>query len=118
MSRPVPPPVESRAAVLAPPGLAVTLALAAWAEGVAPERLVQPTRGGADAVEARHLAIYLAHVTLGLDLNRLSRAFRRDRASLRHALRRVEDLRDDPIFDRRLSGLETVLAPLREEVRP
>ncbi|MBY0360515.1 MAG: chromosomal replication initiator DnaA [Phreatobacter sp.] len=91
-------------------GIDVAAALAAWVAGV--------DRGGAQVAAARQLAIYLAHVVLGHDLSRLSAAFGRDRATLRHALRRIEDERDAPAFDRQLIGLEAILLPLRRESGP
>lgn len=98
------------------PGIDVAVALAAWVAGVDSGALMRDTRGKAQVAAARHLAIYLSHVALGRDLTRLSRAFRRDRASLRHAIRRIEDERDDPAFDQRLSRIEAILLPLRGPV--
>lgn len=94
-------------------GIDVATALAAWVSGVDPAALFCGTRGEAHVAAARQLAIYLAHVALGHDLSRLSSAFGRDRATVRHALRRIEDWRDDPGFDRSLSQLEAILLPLR-----
>lgn len=96
-------------------GIDVAAALAAWVAGVDRVALFGASRGGAQVAAARQLAIYLAHVALGHDLRRLSAAFGRDRATLRHALRRIEDERDDPAFDRQLVGLEAILLPLRGE---
>jgi hypothetical protein len=91
------------------PGSTVAAALAAWVAGVDRLALFGESRGGAQVAAARQLAIYLAHVALGYDLTRLAAAFGRDRATLRHALRRIEDERDDPAFDRQLTGLEAIL---------
>ncbi|WP_439573093.1 helix-turn-helix domain-containing protein [Phreatobacter sp.] len=99
--------------VPASPTIAVTVSLAAWASQIDPHAITAPRRGEAVIAEARHLAIYLAHVTLGHDLTRLAAAFGRDRASLRHALRRIEDRRDDPAFDLFVQALEDILMPLR-----
>lgn len=99
-------------------GIDVAAALAAWVAGVDRGALFGASRGGAQVAAARQLAIYLAHVVLGHDLTRLSTAFGRDRATLRHALRRIEDERNDPAFDRQLIGLEAILLPLRREGRP
>jgi hypothetical protein len=96
-------------------GIDVAAALAAWVAGVDRLALFGESRGGAQVAAARQLAIYLAHVALGYDLTRLAAAFGRDRATLRHALRRIEDERDDPAFDRQITGLETILMPLRRE---
>lgn len=103
-----PPPCRRRDA-----SIDVAAALAAWVLGVEPRALFGDSRGEAQVAAARQLAVYLSHVALGHDLTRLASAFGRDRATLRHALRRVEDERDDPVFDRLLSKLEAILMPLR-----
>ena len=95
------------------PAITVAVGLAAWASGVESGAILAASRGEAPIACARQLAVYLAHVVLGYDLTRLSQVFRRDRATLRHALRRVEDDRDDPEFDRRVARLEAILMPLR-----
>ena len=105
----------SRPARPAEAGIDVAAALAAWVAVVDRLALFGASRGGAQVAAARQLAIYLAHVALGYDLTRLAAAFGRDRATLRHALRRIEDERDDPAFDRQLTGLEAILMPLRRE---
>ena len=94
-------------------GIDVAAALAAWVSDVEPAALFCCSRGEAQVAAARQIAIYLAHVALGHDLSRLASAFGRDRATLRHALRRVEDRRDDPGFDASLSRMEAILMPLR-----
>lgn len=100
------------------PAITVAVGLAAWASGVESGAILAASRGEAPVASARQLAVYLAHVVLGHDLTRLSQVFRRDRATLRHALRRVEDDRDDPEFDRRVARLEAILMPLRALSRP
>jgi chromosomal replication initiation ATPase DnaA len=96
-----------------PPTIAITVALAAWDSEVEHAELAHVRRGEARVTDARHLAIYLAHVALGHDLTCLASAFGRDRATIRHALRRIEDRRDDPGFDRRVARLEAILVLLR-----
>lgn len=108
MGRPIAaPPPEST--------IAAAVALASFVSGVARADIVAGSRGGAPVAGARQLAVYLAHVALGHDLTLLSAAFGRDRATLRHALRRIEAERDDPHFDALLSSLEAVLLPLRAD---
>lgn len=96
-----------------PATIDLAIALAAWDSGVERDDIEAGSRGEAQVAGARQLAIYLAHVALGHDLSRLSLAFGRDRATIRHALRRVEDDRDDTAFDRRVSRLETILLLVR-----
>jgi hypothetical protein len=55
---------------------------------------------------ARHVAMYLAHVVGGLSMSEVSRLFGRDRTTVAHACARLEDRRDDAVFDRSLDFLE------------
>jgi chromosomal replication initiation ATPase DnaA len=50
--------------------------------------------------------MYLAHVVGGLSMSEISRLFGRDRTTVAHACARVEDRRDDAVFDRSLDFLE------------
>ena len=70
--------------------------------------LGRPTRGRSRVAFARQVAMYLAHVTFGLTLTTVGRAFGRDRTTVAHACRLVEDARDDPEFDRTLELLEAI----------
>jgi chromosomal replication initiation ATPase DnaA len=54
--------------------------------------------------------MYLAHVGFALSFEAIGRAFGRDRTTVSHACRVVEDSRDDARLDRRLSALETMCA--------
>ncbi|MBO0662403.1 hypothetical protein LQ948_10445 [Jiella sp. MQZ9-1] len=62
--------------------------------------------------DARHVAMYLANTTFGISLSRVARAFGRERTTVAHAVRRVEDKRDDQSFDARLERLEALLAAI------
>jgi chromosomal replication initiation ATPase DnaA len=108
-----PPPPAASPVFARHPTIAIAVALAAWDRGVDCDAITGGRRGGARVAVARQLAIYLAHVALGHDLTRLASAFGRDRATIRHALRRIEDDRDRPGFDRRVSRLEAALVVLR-----
>ncbi|MEX2129772.1 MAG: helix-turn-helix domain-containing protein [Xanthobacteraceae bacterium] len=72
------------------------------------------TRRSRRASRARHVAIYLAHVALGLPLGAVAAEFRRDRTTAEYACRVVEDARDDPAFDAALAGLELTAGILLE----
>lgn len=74
--------------------------------------LNSPTRGPATIAFARQVAMYLAHVVLGLSRNKVGRIFVRDRTTVTHACEKVEDRRDDPAFDRVLDLLERVVLTL------
>ena len=70
--------------------------------------LKRPTRGRSRVAFARQVAMYLAHVTFGLTLTTVGRAFGRDRTTVSHACALVEDARDNPEFDRTLEILEAI----------
>jgi hypothetical protein len=63
-------------------------------------------RGRRRVVRARHVAIYLARVVLGVSLAGAAAAFGRDRKTIAYACRAIEDARDDPAFDAALARLE------------
>ncbi len=74
--------------------------------------LKSPTRGSPRAAFARQVAMYLAHVVCGLSLTEVGALFARDRTTVAHACRVVEDRRDDPELDGRLEHLERAVACL------
>lgn len=65
-----------------------------------------PTRGRQPIAEARQVAMYLAHVALGLSLTDVGRLFERDRTTVAHACKKIEDRRELPEFDKALELLE------------
>jgi Bacterial dnaA protein helix-turn-helix len=58
---------------------------------------------------ARQVAMYLAHTGGGISFSEVGRLFARDRTTVAHACALVEDMRDDPAFDRCLAFLELAL---------
>lgn len=84
--------------------------------GVNAADLSKPTRGRAHSAFARQVAMYLAHVGGGLNLTEVGRVFGRDRTTVAHACRVVEDRRDDPVLDHSLQLMEWVVQTgLRED---
>jgi chromosomal replication initiation ATPase DnaA len=81
---------------------------AAWA-GVPAAALLRPERNAAAVVQARHTAIYLAHVVLACSLTRAGAMVGRDRTTARHACLRIEERREDRRIDRALDALEAAL---------
>ena len=61
------------------------------------------------AALARQIAMYLGHVVLGMTVTQIASAFDRERSTVFHALRHVEDLRDDAELDRTLLYLESLV---------
>lgn len=68
-----------------------------------------PTRYSAPAALARQVAMYLVHVVLGLTLTEIGLAFGRDRSTVSHACRLIEEKRDNPQFDMFIGRLEMLL---------
>ena len=66
------------------------------------------TRGAPDAALARQAAMYLAHVVFALSFAAVGRIFGRDRTTVAHACSVIENLRDDPRFDARMTALENI----------
>jgi chromosomal replication initiation ATPase DnaA len=68
-----------------------------------------PTRGRRPVAEARQVAMYLAHVSCSQSLTSVGRIFERDRTTVAHACKRVEDRREDPQFDAAIDLLERTI---------
>lgn len=83
--------------------------MAAYACHIDPADVEARTRGSAEAAAARQLAMYLAHVAMKMSLARVAIAFERDRSTVGHACRVIEDRRDDPAFDAHVALLEDLL---------
>lgn len=72
------------------------------------QEIERPGRAIASVCEARHVAMYLAHVAFQIPLTAMADGFGRDRTTIAYAIRRIEDRRDDQAFDvavERLEGL-------------
>lgn len=76
------------------------------------EALAQPTRGKKRVALARQVAMYLAHITCGLNLKETGVLFSRDRTTVAYACEVVEDRRDDPVFDHAMQLLEWIVPAL------
>lgn len=66
-------------------------------------------RGNARIAFARQVAMYLLHVVCERNLADVAAAFGRDRTTASHACHVIEDMRDDPFFDRQMAQIERVL---------
>ena len=85
--------------------------LAAYAFGADGADMMCATRGAAHAAFVRQAAMYLAHVAFEMSLSRVAYAFERDRSTVAHACRVIEDKRDDEEFDARTVSGHVVIAP-------
>ncbi len=98
-------------------------AVVAAAFRLPPSELRLPSRGEAPIAFARQVAMYVAHVWFALSLTEVGRRFDRDRTTVAHACRVVEDRRDDPRIDRVVAAIESAadlwsrLPDVRETVR-
>lgn len=93
----------------------VALATAATFAVPSGEVTAASRRCGAAAF-ARQSAMYLAHVSFGLNYSEIGRAFGRDRTTAAHACRLIEERRDDPALDAALGLLEEACAALRRRM--
>ena len=84
----------------------VAEALVAAALDVSRDHLHAPNRCRARIARARQIAIYIAHGWLDIPVGQVVRHFRRDRSTISHACRVIEDRREDPRFDRMLTAIE------------
>lgn len=78
--------------------------------GIRSDRILSPVRGTARVALARQVAIYLARTRLGLSFTEAGRLFRRDRTTAAHACRRIEETRDDAVFDALIDSLDAAIA--------
>lgn len=85
------------------------IALVSREKGVPIRLLMHRSRCRVPAARARQLAMYLAHVVLGLSLSEIGELFGRDRTTVSYACALIEDMRDDQSFDDEVSELERCL---------
>jgi chromosomal replication initiation ATPase DnaA len=77
--------------------------------GVRLTDLAGQERGEVRAALARQIAMYLCRLVYGMRLADVALAFGRDRSTAAHAVRRIEEARENPDFDRRIAWLEAAL---------
>ncbi|HZX86300.1 MAG TPA: helix-turn-helix domain-containing protein [Reyranella sp.] len=80
--------------------------LAAKAAGVPLDEVLHAQRGCRDSAAARALAMYLAHVGLGVSMRRVALGFNRHRSTVAYACRRIEERREVAGWDRWVDALE------------
>lgn len=87
----------------------VTAGLVGLAMGISPAEILSPCRGSTRAAFARQLCMYLLHTSLSLPYGEIARICGRDRTTVSHACRTMEDVRDDWRQDRLIQDLEEML---------
>ena len=65
-------------------------------------------RTRAEICRVRQIGMYVAHVIAGLSMYEVGLGFQRDRSTVAHACHLVEDLRDDPDFERAILMIERI----------
>ncbi|SHL62932.1 helix-turn-helix domain-containing protein [Roseibium suaedae] len=73
---------------------------------ILPADLYRDTRGKVHVSDARQLVMYIAHVVLELSCSEVARRYGRDRSTVAHACRTVEERREDPAFDLLVKSIE------------
>lgn len=80
--------------------------LVSAAFGLSPAVLRGARRGAGRVALARQIAMYLAHTRLGLNYTAAGALFGRDRTTAAHAVRKIEERRENLILDSMLDCLE------------
>jgi len=73
-------------------------------------RMPAPRLGRRGRIHIRQIAMYLARVVAQISLTDIGRAFGRDRTTVAHACRIVEDRRDDAAYDLFVQSNERIVA--------
>lgn len=74
------------------------------------KELRKPGKTAAPVSRVRQIGMYVAHVVLRLTMGEVGAGFGRDRTTVVHACQVIEDLRDDPEFDRVVLTTERIAA--------
>ena len=77
--------------------------------GVPTDAMRRETRLAAPALRARRVSMYLAHVALGWQLERVGHAFGVNRQTAANAATRIEDARDHEALNQLLEELEDTI---------
>jgi chromosomal replication initiation ATPase DnaA len=77
--------------------------------GVDISHLRAESRGQAQVALARQVAMYLLHCAFSISLTDIGHIFCRDRTTVSHACKIIEDRRDEATFDYILNNLENIV---------
>ncbi|GLQ19673.1 helix-turn-helix domain-containing protein [Algimonas porphyrae] len=84
----------------------LALAAAAIEFGVPDLDITRPHQRAPLTDYARQVAMYLSACSFGMTMTRIGELFGRDRTTVSHAIRVIEDGRTDPVLDAKLERLE------------
>lgn len=90
-------------------GCRLSIATLSAVTKTAEKDLQSQSRSSAEIALARQTAMYLAHTKFGISYGEVGDFFCRDRSTVAHACRLVEDRRDNCEFDRSLSRMENIV---------
>ena len=76
--------------------------------------VMDTSRGSSEISRARQIAMYLLHTSLSIPYGTIAKLFGRDRTTVAHACRTIEDLRDIPASDDAILKLEGILELLAQ----
>lgn len=76
--------------------------------------VMDTSRGSSQIARARQIAMYLLHISLCMSYSTVAKLFGRDRTTVAHACRTIEDLRDIPASDDAILKMEGILELLTE----
>lgn len=107
-------------ALLLPGGARAYLAQMAVCEafGVHLVALTAEGRGRHKVAFARQTAMYLCRLVFAMTLSEIAQCFGRDRTTAAHAIRRIEEAREDARFDATLCVIEMLLRQIGSEDTP
>jgi len=91
----------------------LVLKMVALLERVQIAELKDASRGKAEVCLARQMAMYLMHTVFSCSYHSVAAFFARDRTTISHACKLVEDLRDNEPFDKSLETMENLLISAR-----
>lgn len=77
--------------------------------GIPHKEILTKTKGTSRVAFGRQLCMYLLNIVYDVNVTRVGRAFSRDRSTASHACQVIEEMREDPVLDRKIQGLETFL---------
>lgn len=83
--------------------------MVATAYEVTGDHLFNNARGNSREIRARQISMYLMHICLSFSLTEIARIYARDRTTIGHACRVIEDMRDTPVFDDRIIEMEETI---------
>lgn len=87
----------------------LTVAATALAFGVPYKDVFTRQRLSSNDIFLRQMSMYLLNTVYDFNLSRVARIFQRDRTTVRHACKVIEDQRDSAVFDTLLTELENFL---------